>query len=248
MLTRRLLLISALLLAPQAAPGGTPFGGDDSGFVPPSAPVKRCEEAMNAVAFRLKVCIAGCHDDAAKAGAAGQPFDDEPCEQSCRVDYDLKAGRAGGSRDSCPACLDAAGRSALGDRAAAFADGLAGPVYCAGTVPFDETGGFVPPDRDTLRCVRLVAHSVSSLLKGFRKCHFHAARLAFRGEPFDEEACEQRSTAKFARRRDKLVLKGACPACLDAAGQDAIADQVETYAEDVNGAIYCASPSGAFLD
>ena len=49
-----------------------------------------------------------------------------------------------------------------------------------------------------------------------------------------------------ASLRDKVA--SFCPACVDSAAQDALADQVDANADARLGDFYCASPSGAFLE
>jgi len=241
------LAIGGIVSMAVAARAGTPFGGDDAGFVPPDGSAKRCAERVLLRALakgKLFSCDMKCHRQAAREGLKSRPFDETTCEANCRLKYDLASYPA-----SCPTCLDASGRSAIADTIETFADGENGALYCAGTIPFgDDDAGFVPPDLPTAKCEEKVLRNLVKVVSCLRICHFKSARQGFRGEPFDDEPCETGCLAQYAANRDKTLAKGGCPSCLDAAGQDAVADDGESFADSINGPIFCASPGGAFLD
>jgi len=250
-MTRRLLLAAGVSFLMTVAPasGGTPFGGDDPGFVPPNPPVKRCEEGVLKSATRLARCLFKCHKKAADFALKAKPFDEEACEQGKCLD------QFGRNRDNrlaaggCPACLDAAGQDAIGSQVEAFAEALNGDIYCTAGTPFGgDDPGNVPPDKDTARCQGKVANNLGQFMKCVGLAHQKAARQAFRGGVFDDESNEQgKCRAKYDAAAQHLVSQGGCPACLDTASQVDIGTQGEDLAEGSLGAIYCASPSGAFV-
>ena len=123
--------------------------------------------------------------------------------------------------------------------------------FCGGTnatctpTATPEDSGFVPPIKDVAKCEAGVAKNVSKLKSCIDKCHIKAAAARFNVQTFDEEACETTDPAKSCRakydaKQAKLLAKGTCPACLDAAHQATLADQAETALDASNGAVYCA--------
>jgi hypothetical protein len=123
----------------------------------------------------------------------------------------------------------------------AFVDSINGDIYCAPGVPFgDDDPGNVPADVSTARCEDHIARHVDQFLHCVRKCHFHAARRAFRGDAFDDDGCEQLC-------RLKTVSDFGCVPCLDMTAVDNIVTQSEQFADSSLASVYCASPGGAFL-
>ena len=81
------------------------------------------------------------------------------------------------------------------------------------------------------------------------KCHDKraAGKLA---DDTAEDSCEKTlagksCTAKFAAAIAKL---SGCPTCISGATMATLASQIETQLDGNNGSVYCASPSGAFVD
>lgn len=242
------LALGAALLTASATPAGTPLGGDDGGFVPPDGNSKRCEERVLGQALgkgKLFSCLTKCHVKAASVALKSGTFDDTACELGCIAKYD-----AVGYPGACPACLDGTGRHAIALQIEAYIDAAMGDVYCAGTTAFgDDDGGFIAPDKSTDKCEGKAAQNVIKFVAGcVRLCHFKAVRHALRNEPSDDEACEGDCLAKYDTVRDKFLAKGICPPCLDATAQHGLATDAEAFVDGLNGAIYCASPGGAFLD
>lgn len=220
-----------------------PFGGDDTGFVPPSKDARACQgrAAMNAGA--LFKCLARCHVGAATKAFAGGSSDDELCEAGCLVAYQDEA-LAIVASGQCPACLDQTG---LGARIRDFMDVQNGAFYCAGATPLavggDTDAGFVPPDAGTLHCESRVVHKAGSFGRCLFACQRTAAAQAFAGTFFDEDDCE-------ARCQDKLVAavgSGTCPPCLGPL--PAVGQSFRDFVDGNDARIYCAaSASGAFVD
>jgi hypothetical protein len=117
--------------------------------------------------------------------------------------------------------------------------------FCEGAVLLGgDEPGFLPPDTKTRTCETGVAKNVRKLKRCIRKCHIKAATKALKGQPFDEEACEEADPVKSCRAKyDKKaarLLAGDCPSCLDATQQAALADQVEIKLDNGNGMFFCA--------
>jgi len=138
--------------------------------------------------------------------------------------------------------------------AVAFAVVVAAGYAMAGT-PFggDDTG-YVPPgspSSDTAKCADKVANNAKKAVDCIIKCHRDRAKLKTTDDT-GEDTCETGDPTKSCLAKyDKVVaaiLKKPCPACLNATAQDALFANVETLTDTTNGQVYCASPSGAFVD
>lgn len=239
-----------------ASLAGTPFGGDDSGFVPPDKVALICAQKALLLGSKSAAKIMKCHNDLAADALAGQGIgnSEEACENAVTSKLDGKL-NALFSRYDCAACLVATGAT-LGAGLEAAGDVGLGDRFCEGTTSFADIGqtddtGFVPPDATVYKCESTVAKNLAKLDLCIAKCHVKMAKYAFAARPFDEEACESTDPlrscrAKYNKVRDKVAP--ICPACLGSAAQDALADAVEQDADDGLGNYYCASPSGAFVE
>ena len=116
---------------------GTPFGGDDTGFVASDPAAATCEMRVERSFFTLEAAILTCHVKAADAGFAGKPFDEEACEAAALSRYTGANARLTG----CPPCLDA---PAIGLAAEQTLDALNGDFYCAGAPPPPACGDTSP--------------------------------------------------------------------------------------------------------
>jgi hypothetical protein len=239
---KRLVIMAALgaALGVGAARAGTPFGGDDTGFVPPDKATLKCESKVTKNAAKLTLAVSLCHIKAADAGVKGKTFDEEACEVAARGKYDHANATL-----ICPSCLDSA---AVGDNVETMLDTAAnGGIYCDTTsgTPFGgDDAGDVPANKDAEKCQNLTAKQLALLVGTVSKCHNKAAAQALKSVSFDEEACESAAVSKFNAFTAKLTN---CPSCLSSLlgslGQ-AAADGVDAAL----GTTYCQSPSGAFLN
>ena len=95
----------AFTLSTGTALAGTPFGGDDTGFVPPNRDVLRCEDTIGQIATRDVVRLIQCHLQASAVMLmTGRPFVDEPREQRCAANL-VRAANALLARNICPPCI-----------------------------------------------------------------------------------------------------------------------------------------------
>src|SRR5581483_2985667 len=62
-----LVVLAIALFVASAAAAGTPFGGDDAGFVPPSQPALVCSSKVTTGIAKLRDGITRCHIQLAKA-------------------------------------------------------------------------------------------------------------------------------------------------------------------------------------
>jgi hypothetical protein len=241
-----ILLVGVGLGAAHAA--CTPFGSDDSGCVPPDKKTGSCEEKIAGnVATKLVLGIAKCHmkqvSDAFKAAAKGttSSFDEESCEDTAVSKFVNVSSTA-----DCP-CVDTA---TIASSARGILDANNNLVYCdpAGS-PIDPSGddtGSVPTTKAILGCEQKLAKCVTLLVKGYVKCHQLAAKAALNGKTFDEDGCETTNPKGPALAYQQCVssLQG-CQGCEQ---PSTIASLVDGALDGSNGLVFCASPSGAFLD
>ena len=240
------------MLAVGSALAGTPFGGDDTGFIPPDKDTAKCEDSVGKSLGKAAACILGCHKKRAD-GKLADATAEENCETNlpaaadCKGKYNAVTGNSSKINALCPPCLDSATRAGLFDTVETLIDSNNNKIYCAGTTAWggDDTG-FIPPDKDTAKCEDGVGKAAAKAIACIAKCH--KARAA--GKLVDdtaEEDCEKGSSpssclGKYMTKTGKLT----CPPCLDKAG---LFSFLEASVDAVNGMVYCAaSPSGAFLD
>jgi hypothetical protein len=231
----------AAITSGQPAGAGAPFG---SGFVPPSRSVARCENTVVELLARNAACLDRCTFEAAEAAVfRGKPFDDERCEAKCGAAL-VRPATALYGRGICPGCISAVAPgpvAMVNEQASNLGTGL---VACAGTIPLGgDDAGFLPPDEATGRCELAVGRAISRFDQHLLACLLRAARRAFRHKPFDEAGCQ----AAAEQRYDDAARLTGCPPCLDA-NTRILRDQIRANAETARRLVYCASPSGAFLD
>jgi hypothetical protein len=121
----------AALLAAGAVQAGTPFGGDDGGFVPPDKATLTCENAVGKLASKYVACVIKCH----AARAAGKTTSDAQ-EDACE---NANAGKGCGDKFNaglsklsakCPGSCAVANGPGLKSLAETVLDGANGNVYC----------------------------------------------------------------------------------------------------------------------
>jgi hypothetical protein len=125
-----------LLLTAGAAFAGTPFGGDDTGFLPPGGTkgaVYKCESKISVATQNVVKCIQKCHDSRAK-GKLSNDTDENECEsandgKSCFAKF-FKATTNTIGKGGCPSCI-LANVSTIATSAETVLDGANGLVWCA---------------------------------------------------------------------------------------------------------------------
>ena len=118
-----LLPINALVYCDTSS--GTPFGGDDTGFVPLHNTLsKSCELKVGTDVTKLALCLVNCHTLRA-SGMLPDEAAEEMCESTCTTGFTGKVS----SLKGCPSCLDG---TAIASATESLIDGTYAPVfYCA---------------------------------------------------------------------------------------------------------------------
>jgi hypothetical protein len=215
---------------------GPPFGGDDTGFIPSTPAIAKCEDGLTKNVGKLAKAIITCHLKTGNAQFKGKPFDEEACEAAAEEKFSTAATK---KQKGCPACVVSNTPNIPGIIEGAI-DGNNGNLACDGTTPFGDSDdtGFVPSSKASLKCESSVAKNVGKLVNGLLTCHVKTADAGLKGKPFDEEACEGTVITKYTAANAKL--KG-CPVCLD---PSIFVEFIEQFVDQGNSLLYC-SPSGA---
>gem|GEM_PF-3649898 len=241
-----------------ALPGpgpGEPFGGDDAGCVPSRSELRRCSDTAAGAYSKLESSLGKCHvkQVAARYSQAVlgkfKNFDEEHCEDTAAARFDATLANLEASGDcGAGALLTTAPAAAAALHDALDARGVA--LYCDATSgvlidPAGDDAGNVPASRNTLTCSKRIANGLGKLASKIARCHQQAAADGFtlHDPAFDEEACEQAAVEVFDGGNARLLVKGICPACLDAAALSALRDSLLARLDADNGALYpCPDP------
>src|SRR5262249_42923830 len=126
-----LALLSVGLLWAGGARAQTPFGGDDTGFVPPAANAK-CEAGAAKAVDKLIACIDKCHASRASGKLADDTAEDS-CEKtlagkSCAAKFTASIAKLSG----CPACINGTTMANLAGLTETVLDGNNSAIYCGG--------------------------------------------------------------------------------------------------------------------
>ena len=247
--------LSMGLLVATAGAANPPFGGDDTGFVPPAkSATAKCEAKASKAAAKLVACITKCHDSRASGKLADDTAEDA-CEKglstgkSCSANFATAIAKLKG----CPTCINATSMATLAVTAEALLDANNGTVYCDGAPnpPFggDDTG-FVPPAKSaTAKCEGKASKAAAKLVACIFKCHDSrgAGKLE---DATHEEECETTDDSKSCRAKfiEAIGKLKECPACINATSMAGLEATAEAALDASNGMVYCASPSGAFVE
>jgi len=105
---------------------GTPFGGDDSGFVPANKDAEKCQNLTTKQLALLVGTVSKCHNKMAAQALKGVSFDEEACESAAVSKFNAFTAKL----TNCPTCLS----MLLGTLGQSTADGLDAALattYCA---------------------------------------------------------------------------------------------------------------------
>jgi hypothetical protein len=113
-----------------SARAATPFGGDDTGFIPPPSAAK-CEATAAKAAGKLVACIMKCHASRASGKLADDTAEDS-CEKtlvgkSCFAKFAASIAKLTG----CPSCINGTTMAGLAGFAESILDASNSMVYCA---------------------------------------------------------------------------------------------------------------------
>ena len=227
----------ALAASIAVAIAGTPFGGDDTGTIPsdaPKGPITKCENGVGNAVGKLLGSLGKC-----TASRASGKLADDSAEDACEGAA-LKKFNATKST-GCGACTNI---TATGSAVAALADANNNQVYCtAKGTPFGgNDSGKIPKDAPSgpvTKCENGVNKATGKFAAALLKCH--ASRASGKLADFNaEENCEAIALIKLTRT--KTAGCNPCTADLLFLGSF-----VEAQVDSANSDIYCASPSGAFV-
>ncbi len=212
------------------AGAATPFGGDDTGFIPPDGDNLRYESKVANLVSKFQACVLKCHAKRAQ-GKLTDAVLEEACETACEAKYDLGVGKLT-APPPASSCLNPTSVRSVWE---GVLDANNGQIYCAGSEPVggDDTG-FVAPDKPTFKCESKVGKNLGKLLKCQTKCHARRAREQL--DPAGEETCEQTCQDRYNAANAKLTD---CPACSTAA-QPGLGSLMRALGDAHNGLVYCA--------
>ena len=226
-----------------SAPAQTPFGGDDTGFIPPAADAK-CEAGAAKAADKLIACILMCHASRV-SGKLADDTAENACEtglagKSCYASFTLAISMLKG----CPSCINGMTMADLAFLTASRIDGNNSAVYCdsaSGTFfGGDDTGDVPTPKSAIAKCEAGAAKAEGKLIGCIDKCHASRAsgKLA---DDTAEDACEKTlvgtsCAAKFTLAISKL---SGCPSCINGTTMANLAGVVESTIDGNNSTIYC---------
>src|SRR5579883_2437534 len=176
----------ALAGSPAGAAPGDPFGGDDSGFIPPDAATQKCEGKL-----------------------AVTPVDAEDgCEAVCEGKYDISIGKLSAVSGCPPGCMSPVSIRSIWE---GVLDGNNNQIYCDAGTPFGgEDTGFVPATAAVALCETKVGGLAAKLVGCYMKCH--ASRSTEKLDAAGEDACETSCTTAFTAKASALT---GCPVCLN---------------------------------
>src|SRR5215469_6664847 len=244
---RTVSVVAALVvgLCVASARAQTPFGGDDTGFIPPpKSPTAKCESKAGKAADKLIACILKCHADRASGKLADDTAEDG-CEKtlvgkSCTAKFAASIAKLSG----CPACINGTTMANLAGTTEALLDANNSTVYCdtsSGT-PFggDDTGDVPTPKSTSAKCEAGAAKAEGKLIKCIDKCHASRAsgKLA---DDTAEDACEKTLAGKSCAAKFTLAISKltGCPSCINSTTMANLAGLTETVLDANNGTIYC---------
>jgi hypothetical protein len=228
----RTLAIAAFLLGALgvgvAGAACVPFGGDDSGCVPPDSDNLKYESKIGKNLNKFQKCALKCHEGRAD-GKYVDTTTEENCEDACKGKYD-----AANVKLTAPPASSCVNPDALRQFWQSYFDLNNSLIYCEGTTPFggDDTGN-IPSNPDTLKCEKKVGSNAAKLLKCQSKCHAKEAKASI--DATEEDTCEDACRAKFDGGNTKL--SDCLPPCLNTT---VLGNSLRSTGDSNNGQVYCA--------
>jgi hypothetical protein len=245
----------ALAVGYAVALAGIPFGGDDTGIIPdPSHKLTlKCESTISKALRKAVACIGKCHVSRS-SGKLADDFAEEICEAfndegtSCLQKFQASAAKAQ-SKDTTGGCGCVDPSTVATTIESDLDASINGFVYCDTTsgTPFggDDSGDLPVANSAVAKCEDTINKLVGKAIACIIKCHNRraAGKLA---DDFAEDNCESNNAGKSCLEKFGASvgkLRG-CPNCLLLSS---LMEDIEGLTDNSNGLIYCASPSGAFL-
>ncbi|TMA69200.1 MAG: hypothetical protein E6J68_01010 [Deltaproteobacteria bacterium] len=238
-MARRLVFVALLAImfavgVAWAAPGD-PFGGDDSGFIPPDTVTQKCEAKVGKAAGKYVKCVFACHAQRAKGKLATADAEDG-CEDICEGKYDETIGKATTTVPPVcpPSCMSPMSIQIIWK---GVVDSGNGQIYCEGTTPFGgDDPGFVPSTTPFALCESKLGGLAAKLVGCLMKCH--ESRSKEKTDATQEETCEDSCKTSYT---NKFALITGCPPCLTPTTVSNYGDSLRTSTDNNNGTVYCAN-------
>jgi len=226
-------LVGSVLISGTAlAAPGDPFGGDDSGFIPPDAITQKCEAKVSKYTAKFLKCVAKCHISLAKQKFTSGA--EEGCEAICEGKFDIGIGKVtnAGPPACPPACMSPVSIRSVWE---GVFDGNNGQIYCEGTTAFGgDDPGFVPTSAASLVCETKLEKVWAKLGACYMKCH--DSRAKEKTDAAGEDTCESGCDTAYSTKVAGLL--GCAPCVMTNA--PTIATGLKNNANSNNSLVYCA--------
>jgi len=249
----------ALVAGIAVATAATPFSGDDAGFIPdPSQKLtSKCESGIAKAVGKAFACIGKCHAGRSSGKLADDTAEDA-CEnnnagKSCLERFRASVAKAQ-SKDTTGGC-GCVNAPELANLIEAESDTINGNTYCDATsgTPFggDDTGFLPVANSLTAKCEDSVNKAVGKAVGCIIKCHISRARGKL-ADDTAEDTCEVINAGKgcldkFTASVSKALSRDTSGGC-NCINAGPIGATIEAILDGSNGLIFCASPSGAFVE
>jgi hypothetical protein len=250
--------------------GGCPMPfADDQGKTTCNKSAEGCEAKIGGLVGKTVAAVIKCHAKQAQAAfktANGKPtsFDEEACENTAINGPKgfVASAQAAQAKDTTGAC-SCVGVNVIASLIGGILDGNNGLVFCDGSDPIDQggddAGTFDHTNATGFKAMVAAGTCVSKLVAAWEKCHATFAKNVLKNkvDPTDpghtDEICE--GDGDNSNPKGAIEAFNACMAKLQAKGLPActtsnigtILGLTKNQLDGSNGLVYCASPSGAFV-
>jgi hypothetical protein len=239
-------------LALAATPLPPSLGG--GGFVPPDATANKVEQGVAKALTKLAAAVTKCHQKGVGNQIKAKPSGVSACDAAAIAKYN-----AGTAKLTGVPCIDPPTQQATGTNVAGLVPGFDPVLWCDGMTPLDgEMGGGFIPDAADNKTEQAVSKILIKHVGAVSKCALKGVGNLFKGKPDGAQACidAARTKANASVAKIQAAINGLTPGdCLkganapDAPGaSNDLLDLVTDLTLSFNGTIFCASPSGAFLN
>ncbi len=245
---------AALALSGSIALAGTPlppaFGG--GGFVPPDATSNKVEQGAAKNLTKLAGAVTKCHQKGVGNLLKAKPDGTPACNAGAVNKYNATTLKLTGV-----ACISPAAQASLGITVAGIVGTFDPTLWCDGVTPIPATpgglqGGFVPDATDN-KTEQGVSKVIIKHVGAVSKCALKGVGNLVKAKPDGVTACitSARTKADASIAKLQAAINTLTPAdCLQGANaaSPVLLDVVTALTLGFNGDLFCASPSGAFLN
>jgi hypothetical protein len=242
---------AALALSGSLALAATPLpaslGGN--GFVPPDATSNKVEQGVAKNLTKLAAAVTKCHQKGVGNQLKNKPSGVAACDSAALGKYN-----AGTAKLTGVPCIDPPTQQSTGVNVAGLVPSFDPTLWCDGSTPLDGEmgGGFVPADSTVNKTEQSVSKILIKHVGAVSKCALKGVGNLFKNKPDGAQACIDAARAKADASVAKIqsAINALTPSnCLKAENAPSgLLDVVTALTLSFNGTIFCASPSGAFLN